>query len=219
MFDDKEPDYESYTLDELKEAYARIDHDAHPERANRLAQLIEKREQSAPASNSQAESTFIEIPARLASRGERFAAKTIDGVIGLIISFTALIFIPFPIEMGMSEAEINAVIWPFILKTSVYSVLAYLTVHGYTLYHDAQTVGKRFINIRIENCQGQKAPFLKIIFFRYLPFAILPLVPVIGTFLAFANILFIFRKDRRCIHDHVAGTQVMQVPEEESFNP
>jgi uncharacterized RDD family membrane protein YckC len=37
------------------------------------------------------------------------------------------------------------------------------------------------------------------------------LIPVIGGFLPLVDVLFIFRHDRRCIHDLLAGTNVVKV--------
>jgi uncharacterized RDD family membrane protein YckC len=36
-------------------------------------------------------------------------------------------------------------------------------------------------------------------------------LPCIGPFYSLADILCIFREDRRCLHDHIAGTKVVQV--------
>jgi hypothetical protein len=33
----------------------------------------------------------------------------------------------------------------------------------------------------------------------------------VGTFLVLVDVLFIFRKDRRCVHDHIAGTRVVNL--------
>ena len=44
---------------------------------------------------------------------------------------------------------------------------------------------------------------------RYLPFWVVGQVWVIGPILSLANPLFIFREDRRCLHDLLAGTKVV----------
>ena len=35
-------------------------------------------------------------------------------------------------------------------------------------------------------------------------------IPVAGGIFALADLLFIFREDRRCLHDHIAGTRVVR---------
>ena len=37
------------------------------------------------------------------------------------------------------------------------------------------------------------------------------MIPVIGSFLGLLDVLFIFRQDRRCLHDMVAGTEVISL--------
>lgn len=36
-------------------------------------------------------------------------------------------------------------------------------------------------------------------------------IPVIGQYISILNYLFVFRKNRRCLHDLIAGTQVINV--------
>jgi uncharacterized RDD family membrane protein YckC len=52
---------------------------------------------------------------------------------------------------------------------------------------------------------------MAIILKRSLPITLFSLIPVIGGLLGLANIGFIFRKDRRCLHDIIAGTKVVQL--------
>ena len=35
-------------------------------------------------------------------------------------------------------------------------------------------------------------------------------IPKVGGVLALADILFVFRDDRRCLHDQIAGTRVVE---------
>jgi uncharacterized RDD family membrane protein YckC len=36
------------------------------------------------------------------------------------------------------------------------------------------------------------------------------LLPTVGPFAGLIDVLFIFLKDRRCLHDHIAGTVVVR---------
>jgi hypothetical protein len=36
-------------------------------------------------------------------------------------------------------------------------------------------------------------------------------IPMIGAVVALANILFIFGKEQRCLHDRLAGTKVINI--------
>ena len=46
---------------------------------------------------------------------------------------------------------------------------------------------------------------------RYLPTSAVSLIPYAGSFVALLDVLFIFRRDQRCIHDHLAGTVVVKI--------
>jgi uncharacterized RDD family membrane protein YckC len=71
-----------------------------------------------------------------------------------------------------------------------------------------QTVGKSLLRIRIVGLDGSRASAGQALLLRSLLVLLLDLVP--GFLLA--DPLFIFRKDRRCLHDLIAGTQVVAIP-------
>jgi len=52
--------------------------------------------------------------------------------------------------------------------------------------------------------------FGKLVGLRYVPVWLASSIPFIGGFLALIDILFIFREDRRCVHDMIAGTVVVE---------
>jgi uncharacterized RDD family membrane protein YckC len=54
-------------------------------------------------------------------------------------------------------------------------------------------------------------PFYQLITQRYLTQWVAGMVPVIGLFLRLVDVLAIFRPDRRCIHDHLAKTKVIDL--------
>ena len=162
--------------------------------------------------------TFDEAPesgptgqqATFATRGERFAAALLDGLIMLALllpaQFAAGVFEGFPKNVQQQSLAMTAA-W------SLASITLYLLLHGYLLSKNAQTIGKRLLGIRIVNfSDGQKTPFAKILLWRVLPVQIVALIPVVGPFASLVDSLFIFRKDYRTIHDHVAGTIVVKVP-------
>ena len=93
-----------------------------------------------------------------------------------------------------------------------YGILSTLVLHGYLMYQRGQTIGKSLMSIRIANLDGTQASFTTIYFKRMLSMQLLSLVPSVGQFIAgFINPLFIFGKDKRCLHDHFAGTKVSYV--------
>ena len=85
----------------------------------------------------------------------------------------------------------------------------YLLIHGYLLYHYGQTIGKSEFGMRIQLLNGEKASLQHVMLWRYLPIVLITFVPVIGQFLSgIFNVLLIFGKQRRCLHDYIAGTEV-----------
>lgn len=86
----------------------------------------------------------------------------------------------------------------------------------YFLHKSGQTVGKKLVGIRIvrqdtkEN-GGLVVNLLKRSVLAGLPYlALIFIAPILGALYIWADILFIFREDRRCLHDRIAGTVVIQ---------
>ena len=73
-----------------------------------------------------------------------------------------------------------------------------------------QTWGKKVLGIKIVDLAGAKPPIGRLLGARYLPMQLVGNVPFVGPVLAIVNVLLIFRGDRRCGHDLIAGTQVVK---------
>lgn len=147
----------------------------------------------------------------LAGRGERLGASLIDGVISLAT------FLPLAALTGyfgkIMDAARGGEAMSF-LSLAGYAALAFLVfvaVQGYPLAKTGQTWGKKLLSIRIVDLHGEQPPLWRLIALRYLPTQLLSLVPVVGNFYALVDALFIFRQDKRCLHDLIAGTQVVNV--------
>ena len=57
---------------------------------------------------------------------------------------------------------------------------------------------------------GQIISLGKVFGLRYVPIQIASVIPAIGNILPLLDVLFIFREDRRCLHDFIAGTKVVK---------
>jgi uncharacterized RDD family membrane protein YckC len=81
---------------------------------------------------------------------------------------------------------------------------------------DGQTIGKRLLGIRMVKSDEEWVPgFVDGWLLRSFVFNVIALVPSFflpgsGGIFALIDVLFIFRDDRRCLHDLVAGTKVIQ---------
>ncbi len=146
----------------------------------------------------------------LAERGTRLGAVLVDGLIGLVVGVPIMFGLMF--GLGIYDYIISqAKPLPFLVITAALSFVVFVLVHGYLLRKNGQTLGKRAFSIRISNLDGGVPPFSKLVGLRYLPIYLVTLIPVLGGILGLVDVLFIFRADRRCIHDLIAGTKVVKV--------
>jgi len=89
--------------------------------------------------------------------------------------------------------------------------LIFFVLHGASLYQRGQTIGKRIMGIAIVTLDNQKPAFFPLIVQRYMSQWLMGMVPVVGPLLRLVDVVFIFRADKRCLHDHIAKTKVIDV--------
>jgi len=87
-----------------------------------------------------------------------------------------------------------------------------LAVNGYLLAQHGQSVGKRLCGIRIVRLDGSVPTLWDSFVKRHLAFLCLRQIPFAGYPLYLIEILFIFRENRRCLHDEFADTLVVKWP-------
>jgi uncharacterized RDD family membrane protein YckC len=152
---------------------------------------------------------------QLATRGQRFAGALIDGLIAMLL-VVPLAFGAGVVYVIMQPGEgFDTDSVPFKIGTGVLGFLIgggiFLALHGYLLATRGQTIGKYLLKIQIVSDEGQLVPFYKLILARYVPVWIISQFPLIGPLFAIANALAIFRDQRKCFHDDIAGTKVIQL--------
>ncbi len=86
---------------------------------------------------------------------------------------------------------------------------AFLLMHGYLLHQDGQTLGKRLLGMRIVGLDGRRVSLGHLILKRYVPIWLIAIIPWVGNWLVMIDSLFIFRGDKRCVHDLIAETKVV----------
>jgi len=88
--------------------------------------------------------------------------------------------------------------------------LGLLVWQCYLLADRGQTIGKIVMGLRIVRFEdGGNPGFVKAVLLRTFLWALITAIPVVGTLAGIVGILFIFRDDQRCLHDHIAGTRVV----------
>lgn len=142
----------------------------------------------------------------LADRGTRLGAHILDYawivVLGILMALLVPVFgkdasediVPGVLTTILAAAGLAVVIWNMIL------------IHRY-----GQTMGKRWLNIKVVRCSGERCSLRRYVFLRWLPLAILVNIPLLGAIIGLGNPLMIFREDRRCGHDFLADTIVVNV--------
>ncbi|EDN67073.1 Zinc finger/thioredoxin [Beggiatoa sp. PS] len=147
--------------------------------------------------------SFGEDKENLAGRWIRLLANLVDGFIFLIPMIALSFIIPF------IESSNDLGIFVAIGIALIIFVVAIVVINLILLYKNGQTMGKRFLSIKIVRTDGSHVGLLRIIFLRFLPTGILSGIPFIGYLFALLDPLLIFQKSRRCLHDLIADTIVI----------
>jgi uncharacterized RDD family membrane protein YckC len=149
--------------------------------------------------------------AHLADRGVRLLAAIIDTVLLLAIN------LPLMWSSGYLESVMGSAArgvqesWVTTLMWTAIGFAIFVVVQGVPLARSGQTIGKKLLRIRIAHLDGSKPTLATLLAKRYLPVNAINVVPFVGGLLGLINVLLIFRADRRCGHDLVAGTQVVKI--------
>jgi uncharacterized RDD family membrane protein YckC len=140
----------------------------------------------------------------LAERGTRLAAALIDGALTLLIYVPLLAFIPmFSGAREPGGAEVVAVIGAVALVA-----IGLIVWNCLWLHESGQTPGKRAMGIRIVCRDGSRATLGRLVGLRL--FAMFLIIMVFGVLSALVDKLLIFGDERRCLHDLIADTIVVQ---------
>jgi uncharacterized RDD family membrane protein YckC len=92
-----------------------------------------------------------------------------------------------------------------------FEIALFMITQAWFLATRGQTIGKVVMRTRIVLLNGQSATFGRLIALRYAPFWAINWIPVAGGWIELIDLLFIFREDKRCMHDLLAGTKVVKI--------
>ena len=140
----------------------------------------------------------------------RVVATLVDFVLVPVIAMIVML-----VSGVIENAEAWASGFPW-LRVFCLGVVGYLLANGLLLWRHGQTLGKRLAKIKIvDHESGQVPAFWKLIVLRA------PFFPLLhATFIGYGYLLFIdllvgLRRDRRCVHDWVSGTRVVDAAEQQ----
>lgn len=145
----------------------------------------------------------------LAGRGARLGAAIIDTIILLVILMPLLFvggYFTYVMEAAQRGEDVGL---GYALLSAVAGFVVFVLVQGWPLHTSGQTWGKRLLQIKIVDLEGRKPSLGRLLGARYFPMQAVGSIPLIGGVLGLVNVLFIFRNDRRCVHDLIAGTRVV----------
>ena len=141
--------------------------------------------------------------AELATRYQRLRAAIIDYLIFLVPA--AIGMLPMAFSSGRMAGPALAGI-----ALGGLTFVAIVALNGFLLAKRGQTVGKKAVGIRVVRTNGDDAGFIRLFFLRGALSWLLATIPFVGAIYALLDILFIFRADRRCLHDLIADTKVVE---------
>lgn len=144
---------------------------------------------------------------QIASLGKRFLAALVDTIIMVIIIIPLTLFIVGAATFDPNQESTLM----FELLMGLVGIGIYLAVNYRLIVRQGQTIGKKVVGIRIVNERGEVPELNPSLLKRYAVYMLPGLVPLIGFLFSIVNILWIFGSERRCIHDLVANTWVVEV--------
>ena len=142
----------------------------------------------------------------LASRWARLGASIIDSIIMMVIVIPVMYFTGG--FEGIMEGRQPGFVYS--LGMAVLGIIGFFAINYRYLIANGQTVGKKVLEIKIVDLNGNLPVFQPQLVIRYAVYMLPGQIPVVGQIFSIINILFIFGKEKRCIHDLVAKTKVVK---------
>jgi uncharacterized RDD family membrane protein YckC len=93
---------------------------------------------------------------------------------------------------------------PLVIALGLVGAINLWTVHRYRA-----SIGKLALKIRMVRSDGAEAELWRIVFLRGLPQWVVSAIPFVNL-LNLVDVLFVFGKARRCVHDYIADTIVVK---------
>lgn len=142
----------------------------------------------------------------LATRSSRLAAQILNGLAltGLVLLFglPGIVMLALNPQDGASNLVMLAGLFV--------GALFWLVTNLRQLAQTGQSLGKKWMQIRVATLAGEKPGLGQLVLMRYLSMQLLGAIPVAGPFVGLADALMIFGEEQRCLHDRIAGTVVLK---------
>jgi uncharacterized RDD family membrane protein YckC len=149
-----------------------------------------------------------EIPVDLAplvpgSRAMRLGAVVVDNLM-----MTVLLLPGYLLLLGELPAWQHVLVPYAWIGTPLGAAL--IVVNIVLLVRDGQTLAKRWFGLRVVRPDGARCGAARLLGLRYVIPTIISVIPCVGHLFSLIDPLMIFGDDRRCLHDRMADTIVVQ---------
>jgi uncharacterized RDD family membrane protein YckC len=141
-----------------------------------------------------------------ASRGSRLGAVLIDGITMVLFLVPAIMAMVAAMRAG-GKVDYAALGGMAILGGVAF--LGLLAFNMYLVYRNGQTIGKKLLGIKIVRTDGSRASLKRVFFLRWCVPGLIGQIPFLGPLFGLIDPLFIFGDEKRCIHDLIADTIVV----------
>jgi uncharacterized RDD family membrane protein YckC len=156
----------------------------------------------------------------LASRSSRLGASLLDVllyVVPVMLAGMGAAFATFAMKKSFDSntapnSTPGAGLPPAAIGVAVVGVLAIIalwTFQAYRVSTTGQTLGKKWLAIRIVKMDDTPVNFVSGVLLRGILPWFLGIIPYLGFIFSLTDSLFIFGEQRRCLHDLLAGTKVV----------
>lgn len=143
--------------------------------------------------------------AELAPRGSRLVAQ----ILNVLTMAPGGILIGVGASMAEDPGGMQTV--GFIcIALGIAALIALLVINLKLLGRQGQSLGKKWAKVRVVRMDGSPASLGRQVGLRYVVNALIGSIPFVGSIYSLVDILCIFRGDRRCIHDMIADTKVVE---------
>ncbi|MBU1259865.1 MAG: RDD family protein [Planctomycetes bacterium] len=140
---------------------------------------------------------------QLATRWKRLGGALLDSLIMIVIIF------PIMMIIGIYPSKGDGMSFGQQILGSIISLVVFLILNGHFLAKSGQTIGKKIVQTKIVGLDGGLCPFARMFLLRYVVLWVITGIPFVGGLYGLFDVLFIFGKGKRCVHDYIAGTRVV----------
>lgn len=153
-------------------------------------------------------SDAADLESRKASRGKRLGATLIDGLVNVFWLGPILWASVLRVHAGKQGLPVPQTSG-LLMFLGALLLLAVIAINCFMLARSDQTIGKRALDIAVVRGDGSPVALTRYIFLRVIPVVLLGMIPLVGRFIGLVDPLLIFGKERRCLHDLIADTIVI----------